>query len=179
MLRRSGSILAIVMAFSLLAVSVGMKRLRSAAAGFQSDGEQLTATVSDAREIVRLRRQSQRAEERRRPEQDLISRVHAVMSEAGLPVQDHFKSLRGESDQTLPGNDRYRQQTVTLHLQRVEPRQVGAFLHAWTEAQPVWTISKIELVHERDQNSLDLNIFSAAMTFTAIYIADTADTSKQ
>ena len=176
MSRRIAINFGLLIASCVLLAAVDMRRLKAAEATFDSASGQLVAATNDVREILKLRRQSQRAEDQRRPEQDLIARVHGVMADAGLPVQEHFKSLRGEADQSLPGNSRYRQQTVSLSMQSIQPRQLGALLDAWINTQPAWTIARIELVHERDRKELD--VYAVVVTFTAIYVADAASASR-
>jgi hypothetical protein len=141
-----------------------------AAAREDADRERqfLEQTAADLREWSDLRTQREVVSAAKRPTQDVIAQVNAVLREIGIPTE-RLKGLEPESDVALAG--RYRTQTIRLALEKVTLREVGSFLLAWRSAKTVWTPRSIELtqVADKDNSSGSLD---ARLVIAATYLSD-------
>lgn len=137
----------------------------------------LDQTAADLREWSDLKSQREIVSGAKRPTQDVIAQVNAVLRDAGVPT-DRLKNLEPEADVPVAG--RYRTQTIRLSLEKVALRDVGSFLAAWRAAKTVWTPRSIELtqVAAPDGSSTGLN---ARVVIAATYLSDAAsgNESKQ
>lgn len=138
---------------------------------------------SDSREVLRLRGMAQRINDRPRPEQDMIARLHAAMQQAGLDVSRHFQSLRLEGDVEVPGAGTpemgtprtgagagVRRQSVAVALSDLNLPQLGALLMQWRRDQPLWDITRLEMAHARgNSQSPEADRYDVALSFSAIY----------
>ena len=165
----------IAIAALALIVAVESHRLSSARSGVEAAAARLRTAQNDVQEITLLRSRQARIAEHKRPEQDVIARIHAAMAEAGLPVATHFKSLRPESDAAAAGAPQYRRQSVAVALQSMDLPGLGRFLAAWKYANPLWTPTRLELVHAQAKGAEGL--YDVSITFSAIYLAGPASTS--
>lgn len=134
----------------------------------------LAGTVETTQAVLDLRAKQQRIAEQKRPERDVIARVNAALTEAGIS-SDRFEGVRPESDSALPGSaggdaSAYRRQTVRLSLKRLSVGELGAFLGQWSVTQPIWTPTQIELLHVRDQR--DEGRYDVTILMTATYVAN-------
>jgi len=152
---------------SLLACWMTWRGYDDARRQLRAGQAQLTAVERDVAEIVALRGLDQHIADRKPPERDVIARVNAALTRAGLPASA-LSSLSPESDVALPGNAQYHRQTLRLSLRSLDLPQLGAFLSAWRESQLVWTITQIELIHSRQRGCEDC--YDATLTLSAIYV---------
>jgi type II secretory pathway pseudopilin PulG len=137
----------------------------------------LHAVVRDAQEVVELRAMRQKIARAEHPTHDVIARINATLADAGLPLEC-MRGLMPEADLALTtdavGSDRggrYRTQSLHLTVQGLEPRELGCFLARWQATQPMWTVTRIDLTHERSRNSTSTR-YDASIMLAAIYIAD-------
>ncbi len=127
----------------------------------------LERVAHDAGRVLELRASGQTVAEQKRPEQDVIARVNAVLSEAGLG-EHHFGGLRPESDSALPGSA-CRRQTLRITLRQLGLPELGAFLERWAASQELWTPTRVELL--RAQTQADPGRYDVSILITATYIA--------
>ena len=124
--------------------------------------------IDEAQQIIRLRSKQQRIAEHKRPEQDVIARVNTTLAEAGIPPE-RFGGLRPESDSALPNTD-YRRQSVRISLDELSIAELGAFLDQWSQAQQLWTPTRLELSHARSK--MDDDRYNIVILITATYLAN-------
>jgi hypothetical protein len=117
-MKRLGAILlgaaTLAAAGSVLLSSGRLSRARGLDRGALSS---LAHVAHDAGRVLALRASRQTVAEQKRPEQDVIARVNAVLSEAGLGER-HFGGLRPESDSAVPGSA-CRRQTLRITLRQL------------------------------------------------------------
>ena len=128
----------------------------------------LANLANDARNIIDLRSKQQVVSERKRPEQDVIAKVNATLADVGIP-NNHFDSLRPESDGALP-DSKYRRQSVRIKLNEITLAELGAFLNQWSLTQKLWTPTRIELLHARNKSNADR--YNITILITATYLAN-------
>jgi len=167
---RAGLIVSVAVAVGAFGVAASAMRISSAGAELSSANSLLESTKGQVRQITDLRSRQARIADRKRPEQDVIARVHAAMAEAGLDVAGHFAALRPEADSPLPQQPQYRRQSVVVSLQRMDLARLGAFLAAWRGENSLWTASRLELVHNRGKGSE--GTYDVTVTFSAVYLAE-------
>ncbi len=146
-----------------LAVREAFDRSRSSASRLLSRADRIQGGLD---ELARLRSQVASIETRERPEQDLIARVESALSDSGVPSR-HFRDLVSEGDRPLGQATGYREQTVQLTLAGLVPIQLGRFLETWEQAQPTWSIERIELTHEEAQEQ----VYDVRLVLAATYLA--------
>lgn len=152
-----------------IGVSLSAKRLADARARLDGAQSSLAQTRGDINRVLELRAKRQTIAEQKRPDQDIIARVNAVLAEVGIP-SDRFDGLRPESDAALPrsgdSQSSYRRQSVRVTLNDLSVTQVGEFLSRWSASQPLWIPTRIELTHARSNSAegrYTLNILLSAM----------------
>ncbi len=142
-------------------------RLSRARAHDRSAVSSLERVAHDAGRVLALRASRQTVAEQKRPEQDVIARVNAVLSEAGL-AERHFGGLRPESDSAVPGSA-HRRQTLRITLRQLGLAELGAFLERWAASQELWTPTRLEL--SRAQTQADPGRYDVSILIAATYIA--------
>jgi hypothetical protein len=160
------------MVLALLPVAYGVRQLHLACDGHAAAVVSFNATRTDAAEVQGLRGMAQRINDRQRPEQDMIARLHAAMQHAGIDVSRHFQALRLEGDVELSGDGQrgLRRQSVVVALGDLNLQQLGSLLVQWKADQPVWTLSRLEMTHARGSNSsVENDRYDIALTFSALY----------
>ena len=124
--------------------------------------------IDEAQQIIQLQSKQQRIAEHKRPEQDVIARVNTTLAEAGIPPE-RFGGLRPESDAALP-DSAYRRQSVRISLDELSIAELGAFLGQWSRTQRLWTPSRLELSHAR--NNIDDDRYDVVILITATYLTN-------
>ena len=154
----------------LLSVFTAASGNRLANARDQQISAQITLAnhIKDAKSIIDLRSKQQVVSERKRPEQDVIAKVNATLADVGIP-NNHFDSLRPESDGTLP-DSKYRRQSVRIKLNEITVAELGSFLNQWSLTQKLWTPTRIELLHARNKSNADR--YNITILITATYLAN-------
>ncbi len=158
---------------ALLAAGAFVVALRARALAAASDirlAEEaaLARSVSDLAELSTLRLQREVVADAKRPTNDVIAQVNAVLRDAGIAT-GRLKTLEPEADVPLAG--RYRSQTIRLALERMTLPEVGAFLAAWRAAATVWTPCAIELTHVAAPEGASLG-YDTRLVLSATYLAD-------
>ena len=154
----------------LLSIFIVVSCKRQAIASNQKISAQtiLANHIKDAQSIIDLRSKQQVVSERKRPERDVIAKVNATLADVGIP-NNHFDSLRPESDGALP-DSMYRRQSVRINLNEITVAELGAFLNQWSITQKLWTPTRIELLHSRDKSNADR--YNITILITATYLAN-------
>ncbi len=168
-MKRLGTMLlgaVVLVAAGTVLLSAG--RLARARAHFRAAESLLEVVARDAGRVLDLRESRQTVAEQKRPEQDVIARVNAVLAEAGLEER-HFGGLRPESDSSLPGNT-CRRQTIRITLRQLGLSELGAFLERWAASQELWTPVRIELSHVRTEAREDR--YEVVLLVAATYLAE-------
>ena len=158
-----------------LVLAVGTRRLDAAERALDGSRQRLHKARGQALELSRLSSRQERVAVQERPRQDVIALVNSVLAECGIPSTS-FQRLDVESDVAVttadgPAPGRYRRQSLTLVLQRLTTRQLGAFLAEWRDRQAVWTPTRLELTHVREARSSG-DLYTASILITATYLSD-------
>ena len=169
--RRPLLLVALVVAAAAYVVVLRAHALAQASEDLAREAVALERTTADLRELADLQGQREVVAAAKRPTQDVIAQVNAVLRDAGLPAT-RLKNLEPEADVPLAG--RYRTQTIRLSLEKLALRDVGAFLAAWRAAGTVWAPRAIELAHVVAADGADQG-FDARIVLAATYLADTAE----
>ena len=161
-----GALLAITLTTSLRRAGAAEQGARSARSTYEQ-------AVADANEVLALRGRRPVIAAAEHPTRDLIARINDVLNLCGLSSRI-FSSLTPESDVKLDvqSSDRsiYRRQSLRLSLMGVEPPEIGSFLASWREAQPLWSISRIELTHQRSREA-DTPKYDVTLVLSSIYVS--------
>jgi hypothetical protein len=163
------------LACGLFVVVLRVNALAVARVDVARELQSLEQTASDLREWSGLKTQREVVSAAKRPTQDVIAQVNAVLRDAGVPTE-RLKGLEPESDVALAG--RYRTQSIRLALEKVTLREVGSFLVAWRSARTVWTPRSIELtqVLDKDGSSGGLDV---RVVIAATYLSDAPQESPR
>jgi hypothetical protein len=165
-----------VLALAVLSMTLSASRFYRADASLRAAGQLAQSTSDAATEIRELRSIRASVAERKPPEQDVIARIHASLTQAGLQPEKHFRSLRPESDAPLPAAPQYRRRSVNVNLAQLDLPGLGAFLANWQRDNPLWTPTRIEFVHVTDKARLE--VYDSSITFSAVYLAPSSSTSS-
>ena len=166
--RRSALGLGAALACGLFVVVLRVNALAAAREDVARELQSLEQTASDLREWSELKTQREVVSAAKRPTQDVIAQVNAVLRDAGVPTE-RLKGLEPESDVALAG--RYRTQTIRLALEGVTLREVGSFLAAWRAAKTVWTPRSIELTQVVDKDGASSGL-DARLVIAATYLSN-------
>jgi len=146
-------------------------RVGSAQSQADAAREQAQTIARDVQRVQTLRQQAQVVAGSRRPDADLVTRVQRALSQAGLPVTA-CSGVQPRNDQAAPGGG-IRIQSVQLSLRALQPSDLGAWLSAWTMAEPAWTVSELQLAHQPTTAlGLDSNRFDVSVVLSAPYVED-------
>ena len=168
MTRRAVLAVLVACAVGAFVLALRAKGLAMARDSVARERAALERTDADLRELAALRDEREVVAAQKRPTQDVIAQVNAVLRDAGLPTT-RLKDLQPEADQPLSG--RYRSQTIRLSLDHLSIEDVGALLAAWRAARTVWTPRAIELTHVAQADGMDGG-FDARVVVAATYLSD-------
>lgn len=166
-----GLMVAAVLAAGTFFVTVRARALGSAEAAADAEVTALERAVADLEELEALKGQREVVAAAKRPTNDVIAQVNAVLRDSGIPTT-RLKALEPEADVPLAG--RYRSQTIRLALERLSLQEVGGFLGAWRDAATVWTPRSIELSHVSTQDGGDAG-FDVRIVIAATYLSDLSE----
>mgnify|MGYP006290610611 CR=1 FL=1 len=182
MIRRRETILLLLVALAatslitLLGANAAEARERYASS-VRSSGEAL----DQVRVITELRQAQPRIARAEHPTQDVIADVNRVLDSVGLDAAV-LRSLSPQRDESIEstdatggtggGSDMYRRQVMRLSLAGLTPGELGAFLMAWRDAEPLWKITRLEMTHPRNlrPNDSTAGRYDVALDLTAIYV---------
>ncbi len=173
-------VVAALLAAVTLPVAASARRLGGARTELAAARLSLERVAGTSQRIAELGARQQRIADRKRPEQDVIARVNAVLTEAGIPL-GRFGGLRPESDAALVVGSRaspgigqgavaYRRQSVRITLNRLAIPELGAFVSEWAASRQPWTPTQIELSHVR--GTANPGRYNASLVITATYVAE-------
>ena len=173
-----------MLALSALAIGNGVLRYSRAQAGARAAETRLATAVDKAREVLELSSSQERIAAGERPPQDVIAQINRSLAEVGIR-SDRLTGLQPVADSALGGSGaasaaggRYRRQSVSATIDRVQPAEIGRFLAEWRRTQPMWVPTRVELFHLRQQQPSG-NLYSMRVEMTAIYLSDpTPETTK-
>ena len=137
--------------------------------------QDLESAASSIQEVLDLRAAQQVVGIQQRPTQDVIAQVNSVLADVGIP-SNQLRSLTPESNGLVnqsgdaPG-PKLKRQLLRLNLENVSVGELGGFLDQWRTVQSMWTVSRIELTHVRDQNPANSR-FDVNLLISAVYLAD-------
>lgn len=173
--RRSSFYVAAALAAGVFVAALRGSALARAHEDSASEEAALEKTTADLREWAALKVEREIVAEKKRPTQDVIAQVNAVLRDAGIPTQ-RLKNLEPEADVPVAG--RYRTQTLRLSLEKLSLHDIGAFLAAWRAAKSVWTPRSIELsqVALPDGSSAGLDV---RVLISATYLSDTNSVKEE
>ncbi len=159
-----------------LLLAISSKRLAAAEDRRQVAVTVLQSTTADAQEVIGLRSQQQQIAHAEQPENDLIARVNITLDRAALG-DESLGGLRKEADSAIASRSGaetadYYKQSFRLNLKSLSPAELGRFLAAWRETQPLWTVTRIDLTHQRGRGKTG-DKYDATIVLTAVYVADT------
>lgn len=184
MMRSTAITIGLCASLAVFIFAIGARRLASAHAQVDAAEASLAGLRRDAAAVVNLRKQRQRIAERKRPDGDVNGHVLSVLSSARLPGT-HLKSVRTDSDTALPernGGVKHRRQTVRVELAGLTLAGFGRFLEAWRRDQPLWSVSRLSLVHDarsgggRSRSASADQTYLFTITVNAIYVDDSRGT---
>jgi len=164
----------LAMAAGTAALAGSSYRMAQARASSDRVRAELVEAKRQVEELVQLRGQRERVATKARPEQDVIALVNAVLAEADLP-SDRLKNLAPESNEHLTPSGtvggRYRRQSVSLNLEALSPDQIGKFLDQLRRQESLWTATRLELNHVRNQPD-PAELYNLRVSMSATYLAD-------
>jgi len=175
MTRRGITLVAVALvAVGAFTVALRAMALAQAEGDVAAERDALDRTAADLREWASLRDERAVVAETKRPTQDVIAQVNAVLRDAGIPTE-RLKNLEPEADVALAG--RYRTQTLRFSLEHLS----RSFLATWRAAKTVWRPRSLELTHvnsaaDKDGGSLG---FDARVVIAATYLSDAPPTPKE
>jgi hypothetical protein len=104
---------------------------------------QLDLVRADAEAIADLRAAAPPESRRHRPPPGLATRLGDVISKAGLPPSS-LQNLTPETESAY-GSAGLKRQVAKLTLDGLTLPELGCFLQEWRTAQPLWTVSSIDI----------------------------------
>jgi hypothetical protein len=128
---------------SLLLCSWAGRRYMSARSEAVLALRQLAAVTTDSREIASIRAAAPPETRRHRPPPGLAARVADVVSKAGLP-QAAVQIVSPETEINA-GASGLHKQSAKITLDGLVLPELGRFLQEWRAAQPVWTVTSIDI----------------------------------
>ncbi len=134
----------IAAAVSLVLCMMAGHRYWAARSDADTSLRQLQRVSDNAREIASLRSAAPPESRRLRPPPGLATRVADVVSKAGLP-QSSLQSLSPETETQVWAAIGLRRQVAKMTLDGLTLPQLGRFLQEWRTAEPVWTVSTIDI----------------------------------
>ncbi len=172
---RPAIIMLLVIAAMAMLLAISSKRLVATQDRRQTAVTLLQSTTADAQEVMDLRSQQQQIAHAEQPENDLIARVNRTLERAGLGGEN-LGGLRKEANSAITSRSgeetaEYHKQSFRLNLKSLSPAELGRFLAAWHKTQPLWTVTRIELTHQRGRRETG-DKYNATIVLTAVYVAD-------
>ena len=127
------------------------------AAGYESARQlhekALVIRAAHATDVQRLRAllsQDAVIDDRPRAEQDLLVRLNAVLVSTGVD-RSAISDIRIEEPRSLQNSGHWSQHAEAV-LAGVSPSSIAEFLAAWTNEEPLWTVTSVRLDHAAQNN---------------------------
>ena len=128
----------------------------------------LVRVTQDAQRVLELRSTQATLAAGRRPDADVISRIHAALSRVGIPTRV-LSDVGQVSDVALPGEPPRRAQSVRFTLNPIAPPRLGEFLSAWRSAESTWAVTQVELSTDARPGD-ESAAYLATLTISAVYV---------
>ena len=148
----------------------------------QQRGDATTATggfkavVDQATELTTLRSEAPPESRRARPAPGIAARLAGVVAVAGLP-QNSLQNVTPELESPVnagSGAFAYRRSAVRLTLDPITLPELGRFLQEWRSAEPVWTVTTIDLTPTSQLAKGQQKPLRAALLIETVFAQDTA-----
>lgn len=166
--------LLMLLALVMLVLTWRGRALQAATASLDTERAALSQVERDLDELARLRARKEIVAATKRPTNDVIAQVNALLRDAGIPTR-RLQSLEPEADVALSG--RYRSQSIRIALSAMALPEIGALLATWRAAESAWTPRSIELTHAAgdDRGGQDYDV---RLVVAATYLADLTSESR-
>ena len=164
----------LLVAVLLTPIAVSLRRTQLAAVELSAAHTQLASVQRDAARILDLRSRRQQVEDRYRPQQNLNDRLLTAMGAAGIPAT-HLTAVTPEGDRPVAdprgGATPYHRQSIRVTLDGLTVSRLGDLLIVWHDTEPLWTPTRIDLVHGRTaRRGADDETYSVTLILTATYV---------
>lgn len=158
------------------------KRYLGARAEAVTAGARLELVADQTRELSQLRAQAPPELLRERPAPGLTARIAGVVAVAGLP-QSALQNVTPELETlvTTVRGGKYRRMTVRMTLEPVTLPELGRVLSEWRSAEPLWTVSSIDLSPGSGAASGSQKRLRAALVIETIFgddVKESADAAR-
>lgn len=164
--------LLLVLAIGIFAVAVQSARLRAAENEAATALAALTASEADLRELLRLRSEDAVVSSGVTPSHTVLAKINGALAAAGLPQQLATDILpEAVVDDRDEGRGVRRRQAIRLTLSSVRPTDVGAFLAAWQDREPLWSITRIDLLHATGRGAREQGRYDATIGLQTTYVS--------
>lgn len=165
--RERALLMAALAAACLCAPALGWRALSSAHAELSAASAVHAETIANARKLEGLSRRKAVLSDQPRPEPDLVARIGAQMSGAGLdPAQ--VSRVNVSAPQPV-GDGALRRQTASVTMSLATPGDLARWLSAWSAAEPAWTVASVRL--DRASRGSGLS-YAASLTLESLHRAD-------
>lgn len=165
--RERALLMTAVAAACLSAPALGWRALSAARAELTAASTVHGQTIADARKLEGLSRRRAVLSDQPRPEPDLVARIGAQMSGAGLdPAQ--VSRVNVSAPQPV-GDGALRRQTASVTMSLANPGDLARWLSAWSAAEPAWTVASVRLDRAARSSGLP---YTAALSLESLHRAD-------
>lgn len=177
---RAGLAMTITVALCLLLIAhTDRDRAAEAHASAQREHAAIAAQLAELRALSR--RQAV-ALDRPAPADDLIQRFRAAARAAGGALRQAEPRNLSLAPPEPAGSSGLLRQRVTLTVAQITPGDLATLLNAWSEREPLWTVTVARLTAsdraDRQEQSIT-NRFDAQLTLEAVYAPETTIMSPQ
>ncbi len=132
-------------------------RVRSAERTVDAAAADLARLAQDAERLLQLRARPQIVASQRIPETTIVESINRCLQRSGIsadqlgsvsPAGTRDSDIRGERSESSPRERLvHRTQGMRVSVTDLTPEEVGKFLAAWSEEEPLWRIVRIALSH--------------------------------
>ncbi|MBL0922086.1 MAG: hypothetical protein IBJ10_08145 [Phycisphaerales bacterium] len=151
----------------ICAPALGWRALSNARAELSAASTLHGETIANARKLDGLSRRRAVLSDQPRPEPDLVSRIGAQMSGAGLdPAQ--VSRVNVSAPQPV-GDGALRRQTAGVTMSLATPGDLARWLSAWSVAEPAWTVVSVRLDRAGRSSGPP---YTAALTLESLHRSD-------
>ena len=150
-------------------VAVAQNRWEARSSSASIAERRMQSAIVDAERVLELRSARAVIAAGKRPDADVITRVSAALSRAGVPTRS-LRDVGQASDLAVSGESRQRRvQSVRFTLGSISLSQLGEFLGAWRSAEGTWGVTRIELTTAARLSAVSAS-YDATLTISTIYI---------
>ncbi len=131
----------------------------------------LNDLTRNAKSILNLRSQRQSIALHKRPPNEVIPLINALLNDANLPttrLSNLSSRSSGNYSPSDQNNSTLHHQSMTLILSHMTITDLGGFLGAWHAADHLWTITRLDLIHQNNPRGPQ-NLFAVTLQLDALY----------